>query len=695
MVYLKNKLLFYCAVSFLCTFLSFGFAEDCSEIKMQNLQIRHVEGDGIGYKKGYTTGEFFYSRAIDDSLFYFDNRAHVLNNGKWAASSGIGYRYRYDPLNRVFGVNLFGDFRNYTNTNFWQLGLGLETLGEIFHYRLNGYLPIAKPYKVHSIEFDRFEGNHAYVTSNINQAMWGIDGEIEAECYSYRDMDFSIAAGGYYYNGVKSKSAVGAKARATVTLYDAFHLRAISSYDHIFHFNLQGEIGLSFAFGKEKFPLQKRGKKCSRTRLCCEDQVAQNKRMVKLPYRNDLIVVSKAKKQDLALNPESGQPIYFSHVDNSSTKSLGTVESPYMSLAEASLAAKEGSSIFVHYGDGTSANMSDGIVLLDNQRLLGSGSSHPISTQLGNTTIPQISTYKPIITNINTPAGSYGVTLAKSGCEIAGLNISGARSSGIFGEDLLVAPTIRDNSICENGTGSGVHAGIEISMASGIVIDGTLEMSGNCITSSSGTDGLYIHPTAATLDGPAGIDVNIVDNNISGGDEDGIHVLRTGAVTGLFSLTGSINNNTFCGNNSEAIYFQHTTAAGEVFLDLSISNNIFAHNTYGMRFLRASGKMQVNNNVISNNATTGAFFNAGPFAEHLDIDVIGNRLFDNGGTNAFEVELDGSGTVYCELRNNINTPEGGTNRIFLDNNSGNTENFKVLLGPNDSPIQTDSVRVVR
>lgn len=77
---------------------------DCFwDIYELNATLSHIEGRGIGYKRGYTTLEAFYMPTWfnEDFMYTFiDLRGHGMNNGKLAANGGIGgalpLRFRLD-----------------------------------------------------------------------------------------------------------------------------------------------------------------------------------------------------------------------------------------------------------------------------------------------------------------------------------------------------------------------------------------------------------------------------------------------------------------------------------------------------------------------------------------------------------------------------------------------------------------------
>jgi hypothetical protein len=71
-------------------------------------------------------------------LPFLDARGHVFNNGKWAANAGAGLRALWK--NRAYGYNTFTTTIEVRDASTRiKLGVGLETLGELFDFRINGY----------------------------------------------------------------------------------------------------------------------------------------------------------------------------------------------------------------------------------------------------------------------------------------------------------------------------------------------------------------------------------------------------------------------------------------------------------------------------------------------------------------------------------------------------------------------------
>ena len=220
--------------------------------------IRHIESGGIGYKHGYTTLEAFF--ASDPSRWqvtpFLDMRSHIFDNGKWAANAGIGLRTLWK--NRAYGINAYYDYRNVGRFHSNQIGAGLETLGELFDFRINGYLPVGtKTCNPYDAIFGTFSGNHMLVSQMYQSAMKGTDGEFGFHFGQSAFFDFYAAAGPYYFIGEAAPATWGGKARISGIFKDILTLEISDSYDRTFHNKFQGQISLTFSFGpKSKFKQQ-------------------------------------------------------------------------------------------------------------------------------------------------------------------------------------------------------------------------------------------------------------------------------------------------------------------------------------------------------------------------------------------------------------------------------------------------------
>jgi|JI9StandDraft_1071089.scaffolds.fasta_scaffold10828_5 hypothetical protein len=141
-------------------------ARQCSSADSPyRVTARHIEAKGIGYKEGYTTLEGFFALANrwDDWTPFLDLRGHIFNNGRFALNAGIGARYLGDT--RILGLNGYYDYRSTKRQDYNQVALGLESLGELWDFRINGYLPLGKKESSkYDLEFYQFQGNTSAAT---------------------------------------------------------------------------------------------------------------------------------------------------------------------------------------------------------------------------------------------------------------------------------------------------------------------------------------------------------------------------------------------------------------------------------------------------------------------------------------------------------------------------------------------------
>lgn len=237
--------------------------ENCPNGKQHyRTTIRHIESGGIGYEDGYTTLAAFF--ASDPSQWavtpFLDARGHVFDNGKWAANAGVGLRALWG--NRAYGINTYYDYRNTSRFHSNQIGAGIETLGELFDFRINGYLPVgAKISSPYDSAFETFSGNYMLVSQKYHSAMKGANAEFGFHFGKSELFDFYAAAGPYYFIGKIDPATWGGKARISGTFKDILTLEISDSYDRTFHNKFQGQISLSFSFGP-KSKVKRQGRTC-------------------------------------------------------------------------------------------------------------------------------------------------------------------------------------------------------------------------------------------------------------------------------------------------------------------------------------------------------------------------------------------------------------------------------------------------
>ncbi len=568
-----------------------------SETPYITATLRHIESGGIGYQDGYTTfGTFVSSDPSKWSVTPFlDLRGHVFDNGKWAANGGIGLRALWKG--RAYGINAYYDYRDPGHFNANQIGAGLETLGELFDFRLNGYLPVgAKTSAPYHTYFQAFSGHSIMVSSKYQSAMKGADAEFGFHFGAWESFDFYAAAGPYYFVGEIDRPIWGGKGRLSVTYKDLLTLQISDSYDRTFHNKFQGEISLTIPLGRKE--------KCKETKRVCKNKL--NQRLVQPVYRQEIIVIDTPRKNTPAIDPATGLPYFVVFVNNTSS-SNGTYESPYHTLAQAESNSAPNQIIYVFPGNGTTQGMNSGITLKNQQKFWGSGVSHSLATTLGTISIPQQTSTSPTITNTNADTDGNAVNLAANN-QVSGFTIAAPLNDALYGtslESLEVASCTFQNvttfAIEAQFPGSAsisITNNLFTNNVNGLFFDlkgtSTLNCSNNTFRGQTSPSEPPISILAENNTLTSQITNNLFDSNISGTNRYNLTNVNqanlsflsnrvTNNGTGSQSSLGSsvvivasgtipvgaivLEGNTFTGNTSNALYF-HT--AGQ-FTNLSVT----------------------------------------------------------------------------------------------------------------------------
>lgn len=663
----------------------------CNDINHPlRVTARHIEPQGIGYNEGYTTVELFlpFYNQKDHWIPFLDVRGHIFNNGKPAINAGLGARYL--TRHRIWGFNGYYDYRNTNHQHYNQVCMGFESLGKIWDFRLNTYLPVGKkqssPYNG---QFNYFEGNNLILNQKYEYALAGINAETGSHLNCWKKVPIYFALGPYYLKG-KGSATWGGQIRASIRIFDYLKIEANASYDHLFKWIAQGQIGLSFSFGSKKKILKQ-------TNSICADSLILAQRSYQPVDRFEIIPVDRKYKKAPAINPETGKPYQFIFVNNMSA-SLGTYESPYHSLISAQTNSSPYDIIYVFPGDRTTRNMDHGIVLQPNQKLWGAATPQTLATTAGLISVPPTDVFAPEITNIDLL--QPGTTLSTNN-QISGITFTATSGQAILGQDpitvdissctfsecgqgdlgifpvLLKASspfttTIENNNFIDNPNG-----GVFIKLfpgASYTAITMNNNQGSNNLIQSGGASLLNIQARGSSV-GKCSVNMmnNIYTNNESGAvnitDFDSPH---DGAFT---SFKGNFSGNTFSGNG-QGITFG-TNAAN---LKLTIKNNDLSNNEAGGILVIAgdSGTQMIKNssiiidsNQINNCPATGDGINISPAGENISIVITNNSINNNGGSGfvSFFDQPGPEASIFIfnnTITNNLNLNSNASGGISFD-----------------------------
>lgn len=575
-----------------------------------NITLRHIEGKGVGYNQGYTSlAGFFCSAHPNNWAAFLDVRYHIFNNGKPAANAGLGLRYLGN--HHVWGINGYYDYRKTNHQHYNQISIGLESLGEVFDFRINGYLPVGKKTSgLFDARFKQFTGHYLYINQKYEFAMKGANAEMGMHIDRLKNVPFYFAIGPYYLEN-KGKAAWGGEARLSATFFDSLRLEGNTSYDNVFKWIGQGQVSLMIPFGRKKEVKPKQNSHCSTQMLLAS-------RSVQPVDRHEIIAIDRDKKNSIALNSTTGQPYYFVFVDNQSS-SDGTFESPYPTLALAQANSAPNQIIYVFPGDGTTNGMNAGITLKTNQKFWGAGNSHNLITTAGSLAIPKQSSTAPRITNTL----SNCVVLA-NGNDISGFNIIDTNGNGIFG--LNVNNIHIDTCLISNS----ITNGIELDYSGSIDASATLE---NLTISNSGNDAILLSGTNTPS-----VNLTLINSELTDSGLNGIEFLGN-----IETNNYTISNNIIKDNNVSGIEFAAITGKE---LNLILSENQFINNSDSI-YIEADIEMcniKINDNLIYNPD------NFGIYSSSLTSTTVFNLLINNnqivGGNDSISVGYGSSSNLF-------------------------------------------------
>ena len=241
--------------------------------------IRHLEGRGIGYKKGYSTFEALFFpklRFINWSMF-LDLRLHYFNNAVYASNTGLGFRYFTPSRENVFGFNIYYDFRDTKNDfHVSQIGFGGEILRERFDARLNAYFPLSNK-KFLSSDSKDFSGGFVLREDDFESTMKSVF--FEGGYWIEKSEMVSVygAVGQYYLHKNKCTKGFGGNTRIKIEFKKYLSLEGRLSYDSLFNMRGQGIISLRFPLGEANIKKSK-------------------KPLFQTVHRNDIIPLAKTKQ---------------------------------------------------------------------------------------------------------------------------------------------------------------------------------------------------------------------------------------------------------------------------------------------------------------------------------------------------------------------------------------------------------------
>ncbi len=616
-------------------------------------------------------------------ITYFAPQFLLDNDGNIGGNLLFGHRAYSQSMNRIWGGYLSLDNRDTDESEFYQLGLGVETLGNVWDARINGYLPLGDTSQVIKEEaFDTgltvssgFEGNQLVLSNRREQrlfrleefALSGFDAEVGARIvrWNNNESDLRGLAGLYFYNAEEVDSTLGWRLGLEVRPVQNIVLGVTVQDDDLFGTNVIGTFALTFPRVRPKGSIP--------------DEIEVAARLGEPVRRTSSIAVDQREISEVIIdetvmplmNPEEEDPYRFIHVTlGRRGQGDGTVENPFGTVEEAIDDAISDGNNIIYVDAGLSPDI-PAFTIPDRVRVLSQGPEQFLAG-MPFPEFPELPSRLPFSPIVNFNGGilvevpfsgdgnfpiirdADATNLVTMGDRtvLSGFQLINAPENAVFA-DSVEDVEIRDNIIIRPG-----ERGIYLSnvTGSGILFDNTITRAQGEIGSGQG---IFIENTVSgSLE--AAIQRHQIENNRVGieilafGDltqlEDPLQeveiedtVIRNSADEGLVAIADSLGNQqtTFLNgdiinNGADGVRVQAFNAASQEFTIRG--SRITGNAGSGLRFdvgvlngsTTAAQENFITDNTISNNAGDGITITANEVSAQ-EFAITDNTITNNGG----------------------------------------------------------------
>ncbi|MEQ9669940.1 right-handed parallel beta-helix repeat-containing protein [Coleofasciculus sp. G2-EDA-02] len=675
---------------------------------------------GAGYD-GFTRLDSFLPLLQNpgSTLTFLEGQLQLDNSANLGGNLLLGHRFYHQSLNRIFGGYLGFDSRNTGNNTFHQLGVGLETLGEVWDVRLNGYFPLGDSRDlVDETVFDtgfqltdRFFEDHFLVVQGQRQrgqvrqfeaAMTGFDLEVGARLAKWGQGGGLRGYGGlYYYDATGSDSSLGWRMRLEVQPTDTLNFGVAVQDDQIFGTNVIVSVGA--IFGK--------------TRSQADTGILS--RLGDGVGRNSSITVDSQTESDFsseeiittATNPQTGEPYVFQHVNLGANGGNGTVETPFDTLDSALAATRSQGNDIVYVQQGTNPGI-PAFTIPDQVQVLSTGPIQQLDTvEFGSVQLPLSGAgVLPLVTDTvmlgnNTVLSGFAITgvtnpgiVARniSNGEVRDSIINSSSQAGVLLENTGGSISFTNSTIAGNGVPSLIVTSVnDVAIANttltstnsatqGISLDtvrGSFDISDSIITITNPTSNGIL---ATNIQGSATILANQGSQITTEGNQAGIYLTEStgeinlsgvtvssteGAVVEVSNINnGAIANTTLTSTNSATQGISLDTVRGSFDISDSIititnpsSNGILATNIQGSARISANTGSQ----ITTTTANAGILLAESPGT----INLIGLEVNSTNGAALVGTTINNA-TISDSTLTSINS---STNGISINGISGTVD----------------------
>ncbi len=653
------------------------------------------------HSEGYGTQEGVVSlgamKVIDHggAVTFFDGQGTLSDEFGGGFNAGVGYRWMHDSYftpdpKRITGFNFWTDGQSTSADNFFtQLGIGWESLGDLWDFRFNGYFPLERT----KLGASTVTGTGLFflgdalvgdtIDTTVDTALTVVDGELARRI---ADLEAWAFVGGYFLDGGSIDTEEGFRAGVRGYAVPDLALSLQVTDDDVYHTNVM--FGVTWFVGRTN--------KCTLPCGTLEDRFREP------VMRNDFIATSQRVVSGVggsALTSQTtGAALDFVHVDDSApVGGDGTIENPVNTLAAAEAAGADNSIIFVHSG----SSLAGGITLKNGQQVLGEGVdaggvvpvSHFVDTvQSGTVQLPESSTGASSGA-MPTIAGAGDVFTFFDNNSVNNFTINGGTRAIVANG--VAAPQLQNLEI-NNQTGDAV---VLTGLTGTPVVDNTVNITGV----AAGFTGMVIDGGDTTF----AINANITNTTNPTAQSLIIRKRTAGTITYGGDITDTGEGLLFEDNTGGTVAF---SAASDVNLDvtgtstaLALSNNegaTFTFNDLAITSVDGNGVSILGGGTISilDTNSTSSIANSGTGdAVNVIGDINGGAMGDATVTIAADITNSTGGRAVdirrmasngVTINGTVDVTSGGGVSV-LDNTGGNhlfTSQLTLNTGTNDAVL---------
>lgn len=403
--------------------------------------------------------------------FFADLHFLVRDDSQIGGNATLAYRRYNLDWNRIVGGYVFWDgMQTPLGNQLQQMGLGVETLGQIWDARANVYLPDA--FGLRGPLPNLFQGNNLIV-NRAEVAMTGVDAEAGINLPEILNTRTRVLGGGYHFNGHGTGNTTGWKARVETEFNRNVWVDYSVQEDKLFGRTWNVGVTIRYAHRFLSHPASPasmdhkyfRGEGVNATRDLSDRLSDPIRRIQSVVLNRDNGVVA---------TDAGGVPLGFIHAANGFA-GTGTFENPYGTLTNALADGAAGTSIiYTPFG----GNYVENVSLVPGARVLSNGPTQTVATQFGDQQLP----FSGSSTNLAALPTITGNVVMANTSRFSGFDVTGGLSAaGVTGFTV-------DNSVITNPVGDAIS-----------VTGATASTLTNLRVSSGAGRGVFLNDSAAAV----------------------------------------------------------------------------------------------------------------------------------------------------------------------------------------------------